>query len=70
MSWTAASLEVAAALGLGLAGTVVLRRHGGLSSIHELCSDQGDLRGALMHPTALAMLIGNVVIVTLSLAQL
>jgi hypothetical protein len=70
LSWCAASLEVLAAALLGLAGWVVLQDRGGLASAARPHAAQRSVRAALLHPVAAAMLVGNVVIVAVSLAQL
>jgi hypothetical protein len=70
MSWFAASLEVLAALLLGVAGWMVLQQRGGLAAATRRHPAQRSLRAALLHPVALVMVAGNVVIVTASLAQL
>jgi hypothetical protein len=70
LSWFAASLEVVAALALGLAGWVVLQQRGGLASATEPRATQRSWRAGLLHPVAAMMLAGNVVIVAASLAQL
>jgi hypothetical protein len=70
MSWFAASLEVAASLVLGLAGFLVLRDRGGLTSAAEPHDGQQPLAGGLRHPVALTMLIANLVILAVSIGQL
>jgi hypothetical protein len=70
LSWFAASFEVVAALALGLAGWMVLRRRGGLASAAQPYRAERPLTTALLHPLALAMLAGNVVILVLTMAQL
>ena len=70
LSWTAASLEVAAAVTLGVVGLLVLRAGGGLASATRPKAEQRDLRDALLHPVALAMIAGNAVILVVSLVQL
>jgi hypothetical protein len=70
LSWAAASLEVAAAVALGVAGTLVLRRRGGLASVAEPHPGQRELSEALRHPAVLAMALGNVVVLIVSFAQL
>jgi hypothetical protein len=69
MSWTAASLEVLAAAGLGLAGWRVLQERGGLASATEPHSEQQPTRAGLLHPVALVLLAVNVVIVVASISQ-
>jgi hypothetical protein len=70
LSWSAASLEVLAALVLGVAGWLVLQQRGGLASATRPHPSQRSLREGLTHPVALVMLAGNVVIVAGSFAQL
>jgi hypothetical protein len=70
ITWFAASLEVAAALALGIAGYLVLQQRGGLASATRPHPDERTLRDGLLHPAALVMLLANVVIVVASLAQL
>lgn len=70
LSWGAASLEVIAALTLGLAGWIALRRRGGLASASLTRSDQLTLGHALRHPVALAMVTGNLAILGVSFSQL
>jgi hypothetical protein len=70
MSWFAASLEVVAALVLGLAGWVVLQQRGGLASATRPRPAQRTLREGILHPVAAVMLVGNVVLVVASLLQL
>ncbi|MDP1819239.1 MAG: hypothetical protein Q8K58_05020 [Acidimicrobiales bacterium] len=70
LSWLAASLEVLAAVTLGLAGWRVLRRRGGLPSAVRPYGAQQSVGAALHHPAALLMLVANVVIVTASFSQL
>ena len=70
LSWTAASLEVAAAVTLGVVGLIVVRERGGLESATRPNPEQRSLREAVLHPIALAMIIGNAAILAISLAQL
>ena len=70
LSWTAASLEVAAAVALGAAGLLVLRRRGGLASAARPVAGQLPLAAGILHPVALAMLAGNVILLVVSVAQL
>jgi len=65
LSWAAASLEIAAATALGLAGWSALRRRGlaaAASSRSAAGVDPIPLRSALGHPVAVAMIIGNALI--------
>jgi uncharacterized membrane protein YgdD (TMEM256/DUF423 family) len=70
LSWFAASLEITAAVTLGVVGLVVLRDRGGLASAMRPNRAQRNLRDAVLHPVALAMIAGNAVILVVSLAQL
>lgn len=70
LSWFAASLEVLAALVLGVAGWVVLQQRGGLASASRPHGGQRPWRDGVLHPVALVMLAGNVVIAVASFAQL
>jgi len=70
LSWIAASVEIVAAATLGVAGLVALRRRGGLVSATRPNLEQTSLRTAILHPVALAMIIGNVAIVAISAGQL
>ena len=70
LSWFAASLEVAAALTLGVAGLVVLRERGGLASATTVHAEQTRVSAALVHPVVLTLIGGNAVILAISLAQL
>ena len=70
LSWTAASLEVATAVTLGLVGLLALRERGGLASATRPNPDQRPLRDGLLHPVALTMIVGNAVILIVSVLQL
>jgi hypothetical protein len=70
LSWFAASLEVLAALVLGVVGLVVLRRRGGLASAAAPYDGQRPLRRALVDPMVVVMIAGNAAIVAASLTQL
>ena len=70
MSWFAASLEVLAAALLGLAGWVVLQQRGGLASAARPHEPQRSPWAGFLHPVAAAMLLGNLVILAISFAQL
>jgi len=70
LSWFAASLEVTAAVTLGVVGLLALRARGGLASATAPNTDERSLRDGLLHPAALAMIAGNAVILVLSFAQL
>jgi hypothetical protein len=70
LSWTAASLEVVAAATLGVVGLMVLRERGGLASATRSSEAQRSHRDALLHPVALAMIVGNAAIIVISFAQL
>jgi hypothetical protein len=70
LSWIAASFEVLAAALLGLAGWLVLQQRGGLASAARPHAAQQPARAGFLHPVAAAMLLGNVIIVAISFAQL
>jgi hypothetical protein len=70
LSWIAASLEVAAALTLGVVGLIVLRERGGLASATRSNEGQRSLRDAVLHPIVLAMIVGNAAVLVISFAQL
>lgn len=70
LSWTAATLEVLAATTLGIVGFLVLRERGGLVSAAEAHPAQRPLRVALRHPVSVVMIVGNVVILGISFADL
>ena len=70
LSWMAASLEVVAATALAVTGSMVLRRRGGLTGALEPRSDQLPRGAALRHPAVIAMVLGNLAILTMSFTQL
>lgn len=70
LSWFAASLEVLAAITLGVVGLVALREQGGIASATRPWEGQRNFRDALFHPVALTMIAGNAVILAASLTQL
>ena len=70
VSWFAASFEVVTAALLGLAGWLVLHQRGGLASAAGPHEPQQSVRAGLLHPVAAVMLVGNLVIVAISFAQL
>lgn len=70
LSWFAASLEVTAAITLGVTGLIALRARGGLASATQPNPEQRSLRAAMLHPVVLAMIAGNAVILAVSLVQL
>ena len=70
LSWMAASLEVIAAIVIGIVGLRVLRARGGLASATRRCSNERSLLGALTHPLAITMIVGNLTLFALSLGQL
>ena len=70
LSWSAASLEVAAAVVLGVAGLAVLRQRGGLASASVPVEGQLELGRAVRHPLAVTMIAGNALILVVSFAQL
>ena len=70
LSWTAASLEVTAAITLGVVGVVTLRQRGGIAAVSRPKPDQRALGQGIVHPVALAMIVGNVAILAISVTQL
>jgi len=69
VSQLAASIEIVAALSLGAAGLVALRQRGGLTSASSGGPSARTWSRALTHPAVLAMGVGNLVILVLSLAD-
>lgn len=70
LSWGAATFEVIAAVLLGGAGLLALRARGGLASAARPDPHQTSLQDALRHPAAVAMIVGNAVILAISFSQL
>lgn len=70
LSQVAAVLEIAAALILGTAGTVVLHRRGGAASATRAHPPSRSLRAALREPVVVIMAIGNAATFALLLASL
>jgi hypothetical protein len=70
LSWIAATLEVIAALALGTAGLIAMRRRGGLESATIPRREQLPLAGALTHPLVVVMVGGQVVLLAVSAAQI
>lgn len=70
LSQTAAILEIAAALTLGTAGVVALRRRGGLASASRNHPTARPLGAALKEPAVIAMAAGNAVIFAITVATL
>ena len=69
LSQAAALLEIAAATALGIAGLVEIRRRGGLAaSASGAIEPARPLGAALAHPAVVALILGNAVIVVVSLA--
>jgi hypothetical protein len=68
VSWAAASLEVAAAIALGVAGIAVLRRRGGLASA-TVPTPLARWQVVVTHPVVVALVLGNVAVFALSLAD-
>jgi hypothetical protein len=67
-SWFAASCETAAALALGAAGLLAIRRAGGLErSLAGPPTSRGRMARALTHPVVAAAAVGNAVILVVSL---
>ena len=71
LSWVAASLEVVAALVLGLAGLAVVRERGLAASAPRAPRHPGErpLRKALAHPVVAVMVLGNLAIFVASFAS-
>lgn len=68
VSWAAGSLETVAALALGIAGTIVLRRTG-LAAAGRSTRSSLPVLETLRHPVVLAMVVGNVLIFALTVAD-
>jgi hypothetical protein len=69
MSWFAASLEVVAALVVGVVGLLEIRELGGVEASVAPRADQRPWREAFMHPTALTMMAGNAIVLIISFAK-
>jgi hypothetical protein len=69
-SWIAASLEVIAAVTLGVVGVIALRDRGGMASATRPRPEQRTLREGLLHPIALTMMAGNAIVLVASFVQL
>lgn len=69
-SWAAALIEIAAATALGLAGVSVLHRRGlaAASARNAATAEALPLGVALRHPVVVAMILGNAVIVFVSIS--
>ena len=65
----AASIEVVAALALGLVGLIALRRLGGLRSAARPNPQQRSLRDALLHPVTLTFALTQIGTLAASFAQ-
>ena len=70
LSWGAASLEVLAAVTLGVVGLIALRERGGLAGVARPKPDEHSVRDAVLHPIAMAMILGNAVVLAISFSQL
>jgi hypothetical protein len=70
LSWSAASLEVVAAVTLAVVGFITLRQRGGLASAAQPRPDQEPVLSAARHPIALAMALGNATVLVIAFAQL
>lgn len=70
LSWSAATLEVLAATTLAIVGLVVLRARGGLVSATQDHPTQRPLRAALLHPVSVGMIVGNLLVLGMSFADL
>lgn len=69
LSWTAASLEVIAAVTLGVVGLLVVRRRGGLAHATAPHAAQRPLAVALRDPLSVVMIAGNLALVVVSAFQ-
>jgi hypothetical protein len=69
LSWTAASLEVVAALVLTAVGLTVLRRRGGVASAARPHPAQRRLMDALRDPLALVVILSQIVMLTVFFVQ-
>jgi hypothetical protein len=69
-SWFAASLEVVAALALGTVGLIALQRRGGWGSGALPDPDQRTAAAVIRDPFVLAMVLGNVILMVVSVTQL
>ncbi len=67
LSWAAGSIETAAAVVLGVAGLVVLRRRGVADAAGPGLLTGPTLAGTVRHPVVLAMALGNLAILVGSL---
>lgn len=70
LSWIAASVEVLAAAALGAAGLALLRRRREATADAAPSDRPAPLGAALLHPAATAMVVGNALVVAISLVQL
>ena len=74
LSWFASAVEIVTALALGVAGVVVTRDRGGarrvLTAPLQPPAEQRSLGEGFLHPVALTMTIGSVVLLAASVAQL
>ena len=69
-SLLAAGLEVLAGAALGYVGFAGLAARGGLDTVTEPHGAELSWREGFLHPVALTMLVGNVVLLAVSIAQL
>ena len=69
LTWAAASLEVVAAVALGVVGWQLLRDRGGLASAARPTGEELPLSSALRHPLVLGFFATQVVVLVLSFAQ-
>lgn len=69
-SITAATIEVVAALALGAAGLVALRRSGGLASAARPRPEQRTARQGLLHPVVFVFALSQIPVLIVSFAQL
>jgi len=69
LSWTAASLEVAAAVALAAVGLRVLQRRGGPESASRPYLAQRPVKEGLLHPLALLVIVSQLVTLIVSFVQ-
>ena len=69
LSWTAASLEVVAALALAVVGLRVLGRRGGLESAFRPHQGERRVVDGVLHPLALLMILSQLMTLVVSLVQ-
>lgn len=70
LTFGAASLEVLAAITLGLVGLIIFRERGGFAGVKRPSPGEHSLRDAIRHPITMAMTLGNAVVLAISFSQL